>query len=769
MLARAEEEYPLSIPQPGWAEQDPEDWWRASERALAAVGAGDAASVGLTGQMHGLVLLDAADRVLRPAILWNDQRTAAECAEIEERIGLERLIELTGNRALTGFTAPKLLWVRRHEPELWAQAAHILLPKDYVRLRLTGERAIDAAEASGTLLFDVAGRRWSEEVCEALEVPLEWLPAAHESTEIGGAGDQQAGALGVGVAGPGPVSVVLGTSGVVFAALARVPARAGGPPARLLPRRARDVGGDGRDAVGRRVAALAARRRRRRVRAARRRGGALARGDRGADVPAVPPGRADAARRSVRAGGVRGTVPAPRPRRARPRRPRGSRLRAARLARAAARARRRARRRPRLGRRGAQPRSGSRSSPPCSGSRSSGRRSRRAPPTARRCSAESPPASSPTRRRRSRPACACATRSIPTRSGSSVYEDGYRRFRALYPALRRPGGAMTLEGKAAFVTGASRGIGAAVARALSAAGVSVGLASRSGDDLGLERSIGARLQRRRPGGGGRRGRGHGRAVRPARHPGRERRRRRLRAVPRALARAPRGDDRRQPEGDAVRGRGGAAAPARAAARRTSSRSPPRPGRRGLPYEAVYCASKFGQVGFTRALDHELREQGVRCTNVCPGGVATDFALDEGRGRTPDVLPGMMTRRERGRGGHVRPHPAAQPPDPRDRVPPDDRDRAGVSRAGVQGLCPSSVGRHRRFPARAPPSAIATTVDASLPPGKTRLRRRTTASPRSQSRHPSAQTSTEPPHPRCQALALSARYTWQTSRFVVLME
>ena len=218
VLARHEEEYPLSIPQPGWAEQDPEDWWRASERALAAIGAGDA-PLGLTGQMHGLVLLDAADRVLRPAILWNDQRTGAECAEIEERIGFERLVALTGNRALPGFTAPKLVWVRKQEPDVWAKAAHVLLPKDYVRLRLTGERAIDAAEASGTLLFDVAGRRWSDEVCDALEIPLEWLPPAAESTAIGGAGDQQAGALGVGVVGPGPLSVVLGTSGVVFAAL----------------------------------------------------------------------------------------------------------------------------------------------------------------------------------------------------------------------------------------------------------------------------------------------------------------------------------------------------------------------------------------------------------------------------------------------------------------------------------------------------------------------------------------------------------------------
>ena len=219
VLARAEEEYALSVPRPGWAEQDPESWWQASERALAAVGAKDAAAVGLAGQMHGLVLLDAADRVLRPAILWNDQRTAAQCAEIEERIGFDRLVQLTGNRALTGFTAPKLLWVRHNEPDVWAQAAHMLLPKDYVRLRLSGERAIDAAEASGTLLFDVAGRRWSDEVCAALEIPLEWLPTVYESTEIGGAGDQQAGALGVGVDRPGPLSVVLGTSGVVFAAL----------------------------------------------------------------------------------------------------------------------------------------------------------------------------------------------------------------------------------------------------------------------------------------------------------------------------------------------------------------------------------------------------------------------------------------------------------------------------------------------------------------------------------------------------------------------
>ena len=218
IVARAEREYPLSIPRPGWAEQDPEDWWRATEAALADLDV-EPASIGLSGQMHGLVTLDEREQVLRPAILWNDQRTAAECAEIEERVGLERLIELTGNRALTGFTAPKLLWLRHHEPETYARIAHVLLPKDYVRLRLTGERAIDVADASGTLLFDVANRRWSDEVLGTLELPAEWLPPAHECTAIGAAGDQAAGALGVGVDRPGPLSVVLGTSGVVFAAL----------------------------------------------------------------------------------------------------------------------------------------------------------------------------------------------------------------------------------------------------------------------------------------------------------------------------------------------------------------------------------------------------------------------------------------------------------------------------------------------------------------------------------------------------------------------
>jgi xylulokinase len=241
VLAKADEGYPLSTPRPGWSEQDPELWWQATQHALAALGRRDVAGIGLSGQMHGLVCLDADEKVLRPAILWNDQRTGAECVEIEDRLGRDRLIALTGNRALTGFTAPKLLWVRRHEPALYARVAHLLLPKDYVRLRLTGERAIDVADASGTLLFDVAGRRWSEEVLAALELDGWILPPALESPEVSGrtgdgvpvaagAGDQAAGAVGVGVDRPGPLSIQLGTSGVVFAAL---PAFQADPEARV--------------------------------------------------------------------------------------------------------------------------------------------------------------------------------------------------------------------------------------------------------------------------------------------------------------------------------------------------------------------------------------------------------------------------------------------------------------------------------------------------------------------------------------------------------
>jgi xylulokinase len=242
VLARAERSYPLSTPRPGWSEQDPQLWWHATEACLEEVRRGrEVAGIGLSGQMHGLVALDATDRVIRPAILWNDNRTAAECVEIEERIGLERLIALTGNRALAGFTAPKLMWLRRHEVDSYDRIAHVLLPKDYVRLRLTGEHATDVADASGTLLLDVSKRRWSAEVLDALELDRGWLPRVHESPEpageaaagvrvAAGAGDCAAAALGVGVDRPGPISIVLGTSGVVFAAL---PTYAHDPQARV--------------------------------------------------------------------------------------------------------------------------------------------------------------------------------------------------------------------------------------------------------------------------------------------------------------------------------------------------------------------------------------------------------------------------------------------------------------------------------------------------------------------------------------------------------
>jgi xylulokinase len=198
----------------------------------------EVAGVGLTGQMHGLVLLDEQDNVLRPAILWNDQRTGLECAWITEKVGLDNLLAWTGSPALTGFTAPKILWVRENEPEIYARAAHILLPKDYIRLKLTGEYATDMAGASGTSLLDLEKRDWSKDMLDALDIPREWLPPTHEGPEItgtvspeaagltglaagtpvvGGGGDQAAGAVGVGAVRAGVVGLVLGTSGVVFA------------------------------------------------------------------------------------------------------------------------------------------------------------------------------------------------------------------------------------------------------------------------------------------------------------------------------------------------------------------------------------------------------------------------------------------------------------------------------------------------------------------------------------------------------------------------
>jgi len=237
-------EYPFSAPRPLWSEQDPELWWDGAVAAIRSVlvstgvNGADVAAIGLTGQMHGAVLLDAADRVLRPAILWNDQRTSAECDAIRRAVGPERLVAITGNDALTGFTAPKLLWVRDHEPEVWGRIAHVLLPKDYVRLRLTGEYAVDKADGAGTLLFDLAARDWSGEVLHALGIDPAWMPRTWEGPEItgvvsaaaavptglrpgtpvvAGGGDQAANAVGVGAVVPGRMALSLGTSGVVFA------------------------------------------------------------------------------------------------------------------------------------------------------------------------------------------------------------------------------------------------------------------------------------------------------------------------------------------------------------------------------------------------------------------------------------------------------------------------------------------------------------------------------------------------------------------------
>ncbi len=230
VLKVAERPYAPVSPRPGWSEQDPEEWWRAAEDALDECGGHHCDGIGLSGQMHGLVALDGAQRPLRPAILWNDARAHEQCGAIEERLGLEGFVALTGNRALAGCTAPSLLWVRDHEPELYGEIASIVLPKDYVRLRLTGELATDAVDASGTLLFDVAERSWSAKVLDALELDPDWLPRVYESPApagrlgrvpvAAGAGDEAAAAVGAGVVRQGdPVSIVLGTSGVVVAAL----------------------------------------------------------------------------------------------------------------------------------------------------------------------------------------------------------------------------------------------------------------------------------------------------------------------------------------------------------------------------------------------------------------------------------------------------------------------------------------------------------------------------------------------------------------------
>lgn len=237
--------YDLETPQPLWAEQDPALWWDAAQQSIrevltkSGVDASAVGAVGLTGQMHGLVILGEDGNVLRPAILWNDQRSADECDEIRETLGLEKLVSITGNDAFPGFTAPKILWVRKHEPDVYKKVRQILLPKDYVRYQLTGEYATDRAGAGGTLMLDLKSRDWADPFLEAFDIPREWLPKTHEGTEVtgrvtaaaaavtgltegtpvvGGGGDQAAQGVGVGAAAAGVVAMTLGTSGVVFAA-----------------------------------------------------------------------------------------------------------------------------------------------------------------------------------------------------------------------------------------------------------------------------------------------------------------------------------------------------------------------------------------------------------------------------------------------------------------------------------------------------------------------------------------------------------------------
>jgi xylulokinase len=244
VVAVASTEYPFETPQPLWSEQHPDLWWDGAQKSIRAViqksgvAAEDIRAVGLTGQMHGLVLLDEAGQVLRPAILWNDQRTQAQCDQIHERIGREKFIAISGNVALTGFTAPKILWVAQNEPDLYAKVRHILLPKDFVRYHLTGEYGMDKADGSGTVLFDLKERNWSNEILAALQIKPEWLPPTFEGSAFtgvisksaaevtgllagtpvaAGGGDQAAQAVGVGAVEPGIIGLTVGTSGVVFA------------------------------------------------------------------------------------------------------------------------------------------------------------------------------------------------------------------------------------------------------------------------------------------------------------------------------------------------------------------------------------------------------------------------------------------------------------------------------------------------------------------------------------------------------------------------
>ncbi|MFT7618991.1 MAG: xylulokinase, partial [Planctomycetota bacterium] len=243
VLQVASAEYGFEIPHPHWSEQHPQLWWDATLQVVrevvknSAIDSKHVKGIGLTGQMHGLVLLNEAGEVLRPCILWNDQRTSSQCDAIRRRLGSE-LIKITGNDALTGFTAPKILWVQENEPEIWSRTRHILLPKDYLRYKLTGEFGTDKAGAAGTLLFDLQNRDWSQRVLGALSIPHEYLPETFEGPEtastvskdaglllgltpglavVGGGGDQAAAAIGTGAVEEGIVSISLGTSGVVFA------------------------------------------------------------------------------------------------------------------------------------------------------------------------------------------------------------------------------------------------------------------------------------------------------------------------------------------------------------------------------------------------------------------------------------------------------------------------------------------------------------------------------------------------------------------------
>ena len=244
IIASAAKEYPLSQPENGWAEQDPHDWADATEETIRSVlkvsevAPEDVKGIGSSGQMHGLVMLDAQNEVIRPSIIWCDQRTGEECKEITRRVGLDRLMAITANPALTGFTASKILWVRNHEPKNYARCRHILLPKDYVRFTMTGDYATDVSDASGMQLLDIPHRCWSQEVLEKLEIDPAWLPKVYESPEVtgqitkefaertglspqtvvvGGAGDNAAAAVGTGVVREGRAFTTIGTSGVVFA------------------------------------------------------------------------------------------------------------------------------------------------------------------------------------------------------------------------------------------------------------------------------------------------------------------------------------------------------------------------------------------------------------------------------------------------------------------------------------------------------------------------------------------------------------------------